>query len=1371
MPAKEPSNSKTARAEPRPKAESSQPRRPWRTYLPVGLATLLIVVAMGYTLHAGRHIAEVHAPLADAAIQIKLEAMSSRLRLEEAVAGNRHEDVTGVWEHLDRSQWYATAMLEGEANPKGADAALEPPELRREIEDVIRKLACFRTMAEQRLAAEDGAAASPEVDQRFDAVVDDLLAQVDRVETCLQAQMLSELRGFRAVQATLLPVCLGLAVLVTIMLGRYDRQRTQALLDLRDSEERYRAIAEDMPVLICRFLPGGEITHVNEAYCRYFDKTHYELIGQSFLTLIEQADREAVMAGIAALTAEAPTQSLEHRVVAPGGEIRVQRWTNRVLCDDHGSAVAYQAVGEDITEHKRAEETLRASEERLELALEGAGLGIWDQNFETGVIVRNDRWAEMLGYTPEEIDGNVISWKDLIHPDDMPAVDKMIQDHESGQTPLFRAEHRMRTKGGTWKWILNWGRITERNGSGKPVRAVGIHIDITERKQAEEAQRRFEYVVSSSTDMLALVDRDFVYLAANEAYLRAFGKTSNELIGQTVPRTVGQEFFDETIRPKAQRCLAGEEVRFQDWFEFPGSERKYMDIAYFPYVDAAGATQGFVMCGRDTTDRKQAERAHDDQRALLNAIIEGTNDAIFVKDLEGRYLLVNSADAKGLGKTAEEIIGTLDADLFPPEVARQIQAFDRGVISTGESISYEQQFDGGDGTARTYHVVKYPRLAPDGHVIGVIGIARDVTDSKRAERTTQEQARLLDLIFQHSLDSIVLLDKDYDFIRVSEVYAKSCQRDASEFPGHGHFEFYPSDLKEEFDEARANKSVYSKMTRPFVFPDHPEWGTTYWDLALVPILDEEGEIELFVFTLKDVTERTRAQEAQARLATAIDQGAETVIVTDAEGIIQYANPAFERSTGYSQEEAVGKSPRILQSGRHDDAFYKALWETIVDGKTWRGHFTNKRKDGELFEEEAVISPIRDTAGRIVNYVAVKRDVTKVMALEAQLRQSQKMEAIGQLAGGVAHDFNNLLTAILGNAELLLEAVLDTTAMTGDEVVRPGLEQIQAAGKQAASLTRQLLAFSRREITRPEVLDPNTVVGDMEEMLRRLIGEHIQFDVTLSAQNRCIYTDPGQIEQVIMNLVVNAADAMPNGGKLDIRIEDADLDEETAAGHPDATHGRHVLLSVVDNGTGMTPDTIERMFEPFFTTKPVGKGTGLGLATVYGTVKQMGGHIKVNSEPGVGSEFAVYVPVVDRKQTEKKPEADPSSSCAGETVLVCEDESMVRDIMCQALRAAGYSVIEADCGRQALEETAAFDGTIDLLISDVIMPGMNGKELADRLAAEYPAMRVLFVSGYAADYLGARGVWSVPAEFLQKPFGPTALLRRVREILDAERVLE
>ena len=358
------------------------------------------------------------------------------------------------------------------------------------------------------------------------------------------------------------------------------------------------------------------------------------------------------------------------------------------------------------------------------------------------------------------------------------------------------------------------------------------------------------------------------------------------------------------------------------------------------------------------------------------------------------------------------------------------------------------------------------------------------------------------------------------------------------------------------------------------------------------------------------------------LMTAIEQSADGIVITDAQGTIQYVNPAFTRVSGYSREEALGKNPRILKSGKHDEAYYRKLWETILGGEIWQDEITNRRSDGSLYPEQMTITPVRDQRGEITHFIAIKAEVTERKRLEQQLRQAQKMEAVGRLAGGVAHDFNNLLTIISGYSELLLEHPGTV------EPLRGYVNEIRNASGRAASLTRQLLAFSRQQVLAPRVLDLNAVVANIEKMLKRLIGEDIDLVTVLAESLWPVKADPGQLEQVLLNLAVNARDAMPKGGMLTIETANVEMDRTYAQTHFPLSPGPYVLLAFSDTGIGMDAETQARIFEPFFTTKEKGKGTGLGLATVYGIVKQSGGYIWVYSEVGKGTTFKIYLPRSD-----------------------------------------------------------------------------------------------------------------------------------------------
>ena len=511
--------------------------------------------------------------------------------------------------------------------------------------------------------------------------------------------------------------------------------------------------------------------------------------------------------------------------------------------------------------------------------------------------------------------------------------------------------------------------------------------------------------------------------------------------------------------------------------------------------------------------------------------------------------------------------------------------------------------------------------------------------------------------------------------------------------------------------------------------------------------------------IRDITARKRVEMERKRLMTAIEQVGDAIVMTDDQGSIQYVNPAFERTSGYTSGEVFGRNPSVLQSGSQDDAFYRKLWKTIANGKIWSGIIVNKRKGEDLYSEETTISPIFDSSGKIVNYVAVQRDITEHLHLTAQLQQAQKMEAVGLLAGGVAHDYNNMLSVILGYTELALGKV------DKKELLYTDLEEIYKAAIRSTEITKQLLAFARKQIISPVLLNLNHNVQSMLKMLKRLIGEDITLDWHPEVGLHPIKMDPTQINQLLANLCVNARDAITDIGKITIETKNVVIDASYCAHNADFKPGEYALLTVSDNGCGMNNETLDHIFEPFFTTKGIGQGTGLGLSTVYGIVRQNNGFINVYSEPGNGTTFKIYLPWSAGKTAEMQAEnREEIPLSKGETILVVEDEPLLLKMDQQMLERLGYKVLTASGPSEAIDLTEAHAGVIRLLITDVVMPEMNGRDLAEKLHALYPDMKILFMSGYTAAVIGHRGVLDDGLNFIQKPFSFKSLGMKVNDLL-------
>ncbi len=645
-----------------------------------------------------------------------------------------------------------------------------------------------------------------------------------------------------------------------------------------------------------------------------------------------------------------------------------------------------------------------------------------------------------------------------------------------------------------------------------------------------------------------------------------------------------------------------------------------------------------------------------------------------------------------------------------------------------------------------------------GKPVGIRGVTTDISERKRAEEAVRASEAEMKALFKSMTDVIIVFDRDGRHLKIAPTKPRQLYRPVPERLGKTIHEIFPPDMADMFL-TQIERALTTHHTQRVEYSLDMHGELRWYDASVSPMTDDT-----VVWVARDITERKRAeaerQKSEERYRDLVENAHDIIYSHDLAGNYTSMNKAGEEITGYTLTESLRLNLSDTVAPECMEKVHEMMRRKLSGERLTAYEIEIIAKDGHRVPVEVNTKYVYEN-GVPVGIQGIARDVTRRRQLEEQLRQSQKMEAIGQLAGGVAHDFNNLLTAINGYTALALRQA------DQHRTIKSYLEEVQKAGERAANLTRQLLAFGRKQILQPVSLDLNNIVSDMNKMLQRLIGEDIVLTAKLPNELRTINADPGQIEQVLVNLVVNARDAMPLGGHLTIETANVQLDREYARTHVGVNPGNYVMLAVSDSGMGMTEEIRERIFEPFFTTKDKGKGTGLGLSTVYGIVQQSGGSIWVYSEPDRGSSFKVYLP-------EAAPSADlPTGrdldeedvTRGSETVLLVEDEDVVRGLAAHILEDAGYRVIKARGGDEAIDLCSREAEHIDLLLTDVVMPEKSGKDVADRLTSLRPGLRVLFMSGYTDDAIVNHGVLDSGIEFIQKPFTPHTLSRKVREVLD------
>jgi two-component system, cell cycle sensor histidine kinase and response regulator CckA len=880
-------------------------------------------------------------------------------------------------------------------------------------------------------------------------------------------------------------------------------------------------------------------------------------------------------------------------------------------------------------------------------------------------------------------------------------------------------------------------------------------------KHSQQNEERFLKIFHTSSNLMAITTiKDGKIVDLNEASASLGGYKREELIGTS--SADHNLWAEKKCRDFVLRKLQSEGSVRNLEVDFLGKSAELHKVLFSADPITVNDEPCLLSVSVDITARESEldalRKSEEKYRMLVENSLQG---AVIIQD--GRFVFCNSAFAMISGYSIQELLSLHDSrELVHPEDRKSVtERYNARIGGKSSPRHYEYRIIRKDGAERWLEV--YASLAEYNGKPAVQSVHMDITERKQAEDALRESEERFRLIAE-TIDEIFWI---YDAKSKAAVYLSPAY---DRIWGHSRDRVLnnPEPFMDQVHPDDRERIIAGGMQLQAGQPTNYEYrimradGSVrhMWDRGF-PIKDENGVVQRYVGSGRDITEWRQAEDAlkesREYLNQIINHISDPIFVKDSEHNFVLVNDAMCAFLGRQREELIG----VLSNVRN---VAQSLWEqeeTVI--RTGREIITEDNipdGQGNIHTLMTKKSLLMDKSGN-KQIVGVLRDMTEYKRLEAQFIQAQKMEAIGLLAGGVAHDFNNLLNVIKGYSELILDD------LDPNNPIREDLEQIRDAGQRAAVLTSQLLAFGRKQILQPEILDLNTVIVQMSSMLRRLIGEDIELNSVMQPDLELINADPGKIEQIIMNLVVNARDAMPQGGKLTIETANVSFEDDYVSERPVAKKGPYVMMAISDNGMGMDAATQAHLFEPFFTTKEKGKGTGLGLSTIYGIVKQSEGYIWVYSEPGKGTTFKVYFPrskgEISKSETEVKLDSGFQGS---ETVLVVEDESSVRSLISRILRDRGYNVMEAENGEEALRINRAFAGEIHLVLTDAIMPGLNGKELVSQIELARPDVKSLYVSGYADNAIVHHGILDSNISFLQKPFSADGLAQKVRKVLDS-----
>jgi len=1176
-------------------------------------------------------------------------------------------------------------------------------------------------------------------------------------------------------------------------------ERKKAEKALQESEAHYKSLTEKMNDILWTIDLDLNITYISPSIEKVLGFTVAERRKQP---LEEQMPPEAMQMAVDRLAEELQFDRerdperhdlLELDFYHKNGSVRCLETALSFIRDEQGKPLGIHGLSRDVTDYKHAEKRLQESEERLDLAMMVKNEGIWDWNLISDETVFDDRYYTMAGYAPNEFPQKFTAWRERVHPEDLPIAEAAIKAYLSGYSARFDTEFRFRHRDGSWIWIRGQGKIVKWDQNGTPLRMIGTHTDITERKNFEEALRQSENyyraIFETSGTAMFIVEEDTTISLVNSNLAELAGYSKQEIEG----KKSWTEFVhpDDVARMKENHYLRRRNPHAaprQYEFRLIARNEETRDILLG--VDMIPETDQSIASCIDITERKRAEDALQSNYTLLQIAGETAKFGGWTVDLENNICTWSNVVADihdvphGYAPPLQDAI-----NFYAPEWREKITRVFSACAEKG--IPYDEEMQIVTTTGKRVWVRTTGKAVENdkGPIIKIQGSFQDITYHKQTEQKLIEQKDLLSAIYRNAPLVMMVVNSERRIQQVNGFAAQFVGRDVEEMlgmrggealrclhvlddpKGCGFGEYCQQCvIRHLVLDTLETGETHLQIEAPYYFKGEYNKVQEMAFLTSTTSITVKGA-RMVLLTLQDITERKQAEqqlrESKEKYRMLVENLTEVIYTLDEKGRITYVSPTVELTGGYTSSELLGK-PFVDFVHPEDRERRLEPFHEILSGIDEASEYRFVTKDSQVVWVRTTARPLLKE-GRVIGLQGVLVDITKRKKaeqerdkLQTQLNHAQKMESVGRLAGGVAHDFNNKLSIINGYAELAIEKI------DPSDPLHKKIQEIHNAGMQSADIVRKLLAFARQQAISPLVIDLNDTISSMLNMLQRLIGENIELVWHPGNNLWPVKIDPSQVDQVMVNLAVNARDAITDVGNIIIETTNIEVDQDYCTLYH-LVPGKYIMLTVSDNGSGMDKETLGSLFEPFFTTKEIGKGTGLGLATVYGIVEQNNGFINVSSEPGAGTTFKIYLPRHEAEEPSLKAgvESTRHVPTGTETILVVEDEKGVLLMARRILERLGYTVLIAEKPFEAVKLSEAYEGTIHLLLTDVVLPEMNGRDLASKMTMSRPELKTLYMSSYTANEIAHTGVLDPGVLFIQKPLSIQELATKVREAIEQE----